>query len=167
MVISACAGDSTHCRVVWTEQVATAIPAGGASTFSVPWHELGDVVFSAIIDPDTTLIEQSRANNTHLERLRSVSRKGVVVYPNPVRIDDDGKQQLTFTGLPRKSTVNIFTPSGELIWTREEGREEEIGEVIWKGVNDRGFLISSGIYLYNIILSDGKIERTGKIAVVR
>ncbi|MBI4530128.1 MAG: M20/M25/M40 family metallo-hydrolase, partial [Candidatus Latescibacteria bacterium] len=165
VVVSACSDDSTNCRKILDEPVTTVIPAGGASTFHAPWNKLGNVVFSAIVDPDTTLAEQSRENNTHYEHLRAVSRTGIAIYPNPVRLDN-GKRYLTFSGLPRNSTVKIFTSSGELIWSGDEGREE-LREVIWRGINTKGFLVGSGVYVYEIVLSDGHTERVGKIAVVR
>ena len=84
----------------------------------------------------------------------------VIAFPNPF-FPEDGP--LTFHNLPEGSSLRIFSPSGELVrsLSPEGGRK-----VIWKGDNDAGYLVGSGVYLYVVKDPQGEVQ-VGKVALVR
>ncbi len=71
-------------------------------------------------------------------------------YPNPF----NPTTMINFT-LPEagKVTVNVYTESGQLVRTLVE-REMGTGRymVVWNGLNQSGNLVSTGIYMYRIIV---------------
>lgn len=102
-----------------------------------------------------------------LNRLRIVASEepagpeGFAVFPNP--FVTDGRQELTFTGLPLGAAVQIFTVAGEpvALLQVEPGR----ASVTWNGLNDIGFRVGSGVYYY---VAEGESgDRThGRFAVI-
>ena len=89
------------------------------------------------------------------------SSEGLTIYPNP--FDPLQGQPLTVSGLPLGASLRIFTPSGQLVnhLPGEAGR----GTISWKGVNEAGFLVGSGVFLMVAEDADGNLRR-GKLAVV-
>ncbi len=86
--------------------------------------------------------------------------EGLVVYPNPF---DPLQGQLTVSGLPLGASLRIYRPSGQLVSNLpgQAGR----GTISWKGVNEVGFLVGSGVYLIVAEDADGNVRR-GKLAVI-
>ncbi len=81
----------------------------------------------------------------------------VVAFPNPFRIKG-GSDFLSFN-YQGNATVYIFTVNGELIW------ENDI-YVNWRGKNQEGKDVASGVYLFLLKAEDGSIGK-GKIFLVR
>ena len=86
----------------------------------------------------------------------------VKVFPNPY-VMSRANEGISFINLTPKATIKILTLSGRLVNTIEE--TDGNGGVTWDLKNERGLLISSGIYLY-YVESDGQ-SKMGKFAVVR
>ena len=86
--------------------------------------------------------------------------EGLVIYPNPF---DPLQGQLTVSGLPLGASLRIFRPSGQLV--RNLPGEAGRGTISWKGVNEAGFLVGSGVYLVVAEDADGNLRR-GKLAVI-
>ncbi len=90
----------------------------------------------------------------------------VFVYPHPFSISRDGA--VTFAGLTRVAEIRIFTQAGRHIRTLEA--REGHGGAEWRGDDDRGVQVSTGIYLYTVVGStpDGREfeSEPRKIAVV-
>jgi subtilisin family serine protease len=88
------------------------------------------------------------------------------VYPHPFSLSKDGF--VTFAGLTRSATVTIYTQSGALVDSvvAREGN----GGAVWDGHDQRGRLVPTGIYFYDVsgIADDGRQIRSKlrKIAVV-
>ena len=75
---------------------------------------------------------------------------------------------LAFSGLPLFSRVQIASLDGELLWTgREEAQNDLSNEIRWRGVNEAGFIVGSGVYIYSIRDENGELLRRDKIAVLR
>ena len=88
-------------------------------------------------------------------------QSGLVVYPNPfVTANAD---ELTFTGLPLGASVSIYGLEGQLV-ARVPGVPGK-ATLSWRGLNEAGFIVGSGIYYFVADDSGGKLI-TGKIAVV-
>lgn len=83
----------------------------------------------------------------------------VVAFPNPF-FPEEGP--LKFHNLPEGSSLRIFSPSGELV----RSLSQEGGEVIWRGENEAGYLVGSGVYLYVVKDPQGEVQ-VGKVALVR
>ena len=91
----------------------------------------------------------------------STDLSDVVVYPNPFYINR-GNGFVTIRNLPANTKVRIYTLSGAKVW---EGSGGSSGMIIWKGVNEAGYRVASGIYLAAVDSPAGK--KILKIAVER
>jgi len=153
------------------------VAPGGAAVLPVPWEQLGLAVFRVEVDVGDRVAESSEADNSVYQRLYLQARDRIAVYPNPFHPGND--RRLVFTGLPLAAQVRVFAPTGELVWSAREddARQRRLdaaqGEVWWLGVNSSGTgdreapLVGSGVYLYVISASDGRVLGRDKIAVVR
>ena len=94
------------------------------------------------------------------QTLQNAPADRVIAYPNPLVVD--GSQEMTFI-VPRGSQVELFSLSGERVWTGKA----KLRTLSWDGVNDSGYLVGSGIYFYLVTQSPGVVVDKGKIGVVR
>ncbi|OGR68170.1 MAG: hypothetical protein A2081_02445 [Elusimicrobia bacterium GWC2_61_19] len=85
----------------------------------------------------------------------------VLVYPNPFK-PNRGNGFVTIANLPASSKLRVYTLSGAKVW---EGTAGTTGIIIWRGLNDAGNLVASGVYLAVIDSSAGK--KVLKLAVER
>ncbi|MBT3342866.1 MAG: hypothetical protein HN712_09160 [Gemmatimonadetes bacterium] len=126
-----------------------------------------DRITGLLFDPDTNELWIGTFDGLSRLRLGTAPDNGPdplgpqAVYPHP--FVTDGRSQLTFAGLPLGASVEIYTLQGELVRTLagEPGR----GTVGWNGLNDAGFLVSSGIYLY-VAQAPSSPAIRGRIAVI-
>lgn len=95
--------------------------------------------------------------------LPAESFNGLIIYPSPFVIKD-GSQLITIDGLIRDTDIKILTISGKLIkeFSSPGGRT-----AIWDGRDDKGDLVSSGVYIVVAFDKDGNSVETGKVAVLR
>ena len=164
--LSRCADDSTGCRVVFDERRPGPLPAGAVDDISIPWQRFGEMVFLVEVDPEGEIEETSESDNRAFQNVRLVPADRIVVYPNPFAPQQD--KFLAFSGLPLFSRVKIASLGGELLWTgREEAQNDLSNEIRWRGVNEAGFIVGSGVYIYSIRDEDGALLRRDKIAVLR
>jgi hypothetical protein len=105
----------------------------------------------------------------------------VYVVPNPVTAAstaawnlgptnaDPSGEKLEFRNLPRcRSTVRIYTVSGDLVQTLSHDGTNGAGTLPWNLVSRNGQSVASGIYLYSIEPSDRRFRRiVGKFVVIR
>ena len=164
--VSRCAEDSTGCRVVFDERRPGPLAAGAVDDVSVPWQRFGEMVFLVEVDPDSEIEESSESDNRTFQTIRLIPSRSIVVYPNPFAPRQD--KYLAFSGLPLFSRVQIASLDGELLWTgREEAQNDLSNEIRWRGVNEAGFIVGSGVYIYSIRDENGELMRRDKIAVLR
>ena len=134
---------------------------GGSESFRIPYELLGDACLLIEVDPYGKIEERSEVNNRFFETLRNVPTDRIRVYPNPLVVN--GVHPMTFAGLPHDTRVEVFSLSGEPIWTGEEKHRE----AFWKGTNENGYLVGSGIYFYLVTQPTGVVVSRGRIGVVR
>ncbi len=96
----------------------------------------------------------------NLTELRDLSL--LVVYPNPLNLNNSDK--VRFENLPndKKGEIKIFNMAGELIY-KKDIVNEKITE--WDAKNQKGKSIAGGLYYY--IISYDNDTKTGKLAVIR
>lgn len=91
----------------------------------------------------------------------------VYVYPNPVK--PTSGEALTFANLPRYAQISIWTVDGTKIGEIEES--DGNGGVSFDLKDLNGNTLSSGIYIYRIVMTDAskneQEEKLGKFAVIR
>jgi len=92
----------------------------------------------------------------------------VYVYPNPAEIGT-GITNITFANLPQYATITIWTLDGTKVGEVEEN--DGNGGVDFNLQDFSGNLLSSGVYIYRIVMLDQfnneSDEKIGKFAVVR
>ncbi|MHB1687531.1 MAG: S8 family serine peptidase [Ignavibacteriaceae bacterium] len=92
----------------------------------------------------------------------------VYVYPSPAQIVN-GEGKITFANVPEKVKISIFNLSGKKI-TELSGNSNN-GGITYNLEDSGGNLLSSGIYLYRIVMlneSNNEVqEKIGKFAVIR
>ena len=103
----------------------------------------------------------SGLNRLVLQQGESGGPSGLVVYPNP--FDNTGEAPLTFAGLPLGASLRIFAADGSPV-ARVAG-VPGLGTLTWRGQNEAGFLVASGVYLFAAEDADGHSVR-GRFAVV-
>ena len=91
----------------------------------------------------------------------------VFVYPNPASTTRETK--VTFANLPRRAKIDIFTINGSKVAELEE--KDGNGGVDFNLHYDSGKELSSGIYIYRVVMlddSDNEVEtKIGKFAIVK
>lgn len=85
-------------------------------------------------------------------------------YPTPFK-PSLGHDRITFTRLPAKAVIKIFTLSGRLVKTLS--KDDSSDALIWRPVaNEQGASLTSGVYLYTVI-QPGFSSKRGKLMVLR
>lgn len=85
------------------------------------------------------------------------------IYPNPVRVQEQGDPNIIIEGLLDETAIRILTASGSLV-ARLEARG---GRVRWNGRDLNNKLVPSGMYIVAAIDQNGSDTAYGKIAVIR
>jgi hypothetical protein len=86
---------------------------------------------------------------------------GVLIYPNPF-YPNRGQGFVTFNNLPAAAKVRIYTLSGSKVW---EGTATNSGVLTWRGVNESGNPVGSGVYFVSVKSTGG--DKIFKLAVER
>ena len=101
-----------------------------------------------------------------IDEISEYPRVQISVFPNP--FNPAKNTLLRFSGLPLRARVQIFTLSGRLVWSEvKKYRGKKDWEIRWIGVNQSGFVVNSGVYIYAITAADGELLERNKIAVIR
>ena len=169
--VSQCALDSSRCEVIHRAQTPEGLAPGASAELRIPWQRFGELVFLIEVDAEGQIGEVSEADNRVFQRLRLVPQSKIAVFPNPFRIGN--RRVLRFSGVPLKSAVRIFGPSGDLVWEAIEDDDAQrrlravANEVLWHGVNHTNIPVGNGVYIYTIYSPEGTLLVRDKIAVVR
>ena len=89
-----------------------------------------------------------------------VSTDKILVYPNPYVKRESSEEKITFANLHQEATIRIYTVSGELVKIIEHKDTADGGSEEWDVSG-----ISSGIYLYTVISSEG--TKKGKVSIIK
>ncbi len=95
-----------------------------------------------------------------LNRDASGGLKDLLVYPQPLRPEDD---QLVFAHIRGNVTITIFNLNGQKIKTITAG--PEYGGIKWDLSTDSRQKIESGVYLYDV--RSDKSAKQGKVIIIR
>ncbi len=169
--VSQCALDSSRCEVIHREQAPEGLTPGASAELHIPWQRFGEMVFLIEVDTEGQINEVSEADNRVFQRLRLVPQSKIAVFPNPFRIGNSNV--LRFSGVPLKSSVQVFGPAGDLVWEaiEDDDAQRRLGavanEVLWYGVNHTNIPVGNGVYIYTIHSPEGTLLIRDKIAVVR
>ena len=128
---------------------------------------LSDIILNLAIDQNTGTVYVS--TDAGLISLKTASVKpvdsfsGLHIYPSPLIIKNDNNI-LTIDGLIADTDIKILTISGKLVreFSSPGGRI-----AYWDGRNDKGTLVSSGIYIIVAYDKEGNNVASGKIAILR
>lgn len=91
------------------------------------------------------------------------------VYPNPcygifTGISSEAEQFVTFSHLPQRAVIRIFTLAGVLVKTIVK---DDLNTLIhWNLNNESNRLVGSGVYIVHIEMPDLSISKTLKLAIV-
>ena len=139
-------------------------------------------------EPVTTGRYDSPASNfvfvsprTDAQSAENFGKQEVYVVPNPVTTEgmepwkmgpnnhDPTGIKLEFRNLPQcRSTVRIYTVSGDLVQTLDHDGKNGNGTLPWNLLTRNGQNITSGVYIFSVDSDDGRFPRTiGKFVVIR
>ena len=91
----------------------------------------------------------------------STSLDKITVFPNPYYVDDrNWPGRISFTNLPRETTIKIYTVAGKVIKTIKHWDTADGGSEEWDVSG-----IAGGIYMYTIISPEG--TRKGKVSIIK
>ncbi|MCB0313218.1 MAG: hypothetical protein KDH84_08140, partial [Calditrichaeota bacterium] len=166
------------------------IPAAGVPKLSLPGIEISGFTKDDLSDGLTWIVNATGdrspakgdvytltfpdvANYTQTGSLDNIR---VVPDPYIVRNEWEGGyefQRLSFTNLPNRCTIRIFTISGELVKTIEHNSDggnsaienSQGGAAYWDLITNSERQIASGVYIYHIESEVG--EKVGRFAVIR
>ena len=161
-----CEVDSSACQVVYDAEHSESLEPGAGLDIEVPWQRYGEMAFLLEVDPEDRIAELEEGDNRAFQQIRLVPQSAIVVYPNPYRPGED--RFISFSGVPLRARVRVFSLVGERVWVGEEEHQGSLTqEVRWRGVNEEGFAVNDGVYLYAVTTVGGEVLKKGKIAVVR
>tara|TARA_R110002124_G_scaffold120157_3_gene278043 strand:+ start:32270 stop:35569 length:3300 start_codon:yes stop_codon:yes gene_type:complete len=103
--------------------------------------------------------------------------KDIFVVPNPYVASSDfepantyragrGERRIYFMKLPAKSTIRIYTITGQLVQTLYHDSTIDDGQVAWDLVTKDGMNLSFGVYLFHVE-AEGIGETTGRFAIIK
>ena len=169
--VSQCALDSSQCEVIHRAQAPEGLTPGASAELHIPWQRFGEMVFLIEVDTEGQINEVSETDNRVFQRLRLVPQSKIAVFPNPFR--SGSGSVLHFSGVPLKSSVQVFGPAGDLVWEaiEDDDAQRRLGavahEVLWYGINHANIPVGNGVYIYTIHSPEGTLLMRDKIAVVR
>lgn len=89
----------------------------------------------------------------------------IICKPNPYIIPSSKNPTLIIDGLVENSTIKIITLNGEVVaeYTARQGKIDDQ----WNGMDKKGKLVPTGIYIVVAYNKDGSKVGAGKLAVIR
>lgn len=127
---------------------------------------LSDQIISLAVDANSGIVYAG--TNNGITAFKTSAEKpqteftSISVYPSPFRLTA-GQNQLTIKGLVKDSDIKILTISGKLV----RQISSPGGNIAsWDGRNQKGELVSSGVYIIVAYDKEGNNVVTGKVAVL-
>ena len=151
------------------------------SVVAYDYRELSEGVFEpGLRDSPASNFKYVEARS-QAQELEGFEGREIYVVPNPVSSENMDPWRLEpnnsdptglkceFRNLPRcRSTVRIFTISGDLVQVLYHDGRDGGGTLIWDLLSRNGQDVTSGVYLFSVEPSDGRFPRTvGKFVVIR
>ncbi len=134
---------------------------------------IGNKVYFAVNKPNTDADEFSfsaTAPTLGDDELAKDAVKMINVFPNPYYANNDlattrFDDYVTFTHLPKKATIRIFSLSGIQVRVLEKDDQTQFLE--WDLQNEAGLPVGSGMYIAYIDLPDLGKEKVLKLAIIQ
>jgi hypothetical protein len=125
------------------------------------------IPYYSLTTNDVYAFQPNPSTNTIANALREIDR--INVFPNPYFGSQGGEtgtydQFITFTHLPQRAVIRIFTLSGWLIQTFV--KDDPSSTIRWNLTNESNLSIAGGIYLAYIDLPDLGKTRILKFTVI-
>lgn len=117
---------------------------------------------------NTAYLTPEDAEPTRFRVNEKVEVKDILNYPNPFSEKTVFSYYLTQPA--DKIIIKIYTLRGKLVKTLEQNVSKwKYNEEFWDGRDEEGTKLASGAYFYKFIVidKDRKIERVGKLAIIR
>jgi hypothetical protein len=105
-------------------------------------------------------ISSSKSQTISKTKAEALNEKNCFNYPNPF----SGTTAIRFSmDKPGDVKINITDINGKLVWHKSLKATDVragINEVVWKGTNDRGMLVSNGIYGCDVSTGKKSVRKT-------
>ncbi len=157
-------------KIVMLDQDSTAnIPKGGDSLFITIHKPLtaGDE-FKFTTSRSDYSVNDAREQ---LNRIKVVPNPYIVTnvfeQPLPPNVRGRGERVINFINLPPKSTIHIYSSSGNLIRTLYHDANLENGSVTWDVRTKEGLDLAYGVYFYVVDVEGISDKKMGKIAIIK
>lgn len=151
-----------------TDSSAT-IPAAGDSLFLYFYKPIsGDDSFTFSSSTATYDIDGAREQ---LNQVKAVPNPYVVTnvfeQPLPPTVRGRGERIINFINLPPKSTISIYTSSGNLVQTLQHDGDLNNGSVSWDVRTKEGLDVAFGVYFYVVEVEGLSDKKMGKLAIIK
>lgn len=151
-----------------TDSSAT-IPAAGDSLFLYFYKPIsGEDSFTFTSAKPTYDLDGAREQ---LTQVRAVPNPYVVTnvfeQPLPPTVRGRGERIINFINLPPRSTISIYTSSGNLVQTLQHDGDLNNGSVSWDVRTKEGLDVAFGVYFYVVEVEGLSDKKMGKLAIIK
>jgi hypothetical protein len=151
-----------------TDSSAT-IPTAGDSLFLYFYKPIsGEDSFTFSTSTASYDIDGAREQ---LSQVRAVPNPYVVTnvfeQPLPPTVRGRGERIINFINLPPKSTISIYTSSGNLVQTLQHDGDLNNGSVSWDVRTKEGLDVAFGVYFYVVEVEGLSDKKMGKLAIIK
>jgi hypothetical protein len=151
-----------------TDSSAT-VPAAGDSLFLYFYKPIsGEDSFTFSSSTAAYDIDGAREQ---LNQVKAVPNPYVVTnvfeQPLPPTVRGRGERIINFINLPPKSTISIYTSSGNLVQTLQHDGDLNNGSVSWDVRTKEGLDVAFGVYFYVVEVEGLSDKKMGKLAIIK
>ncbi|MBN2093278.1 T9SS type A sorting domain-containing protein [candidate division KSB1 bacterium] len=146
-----------------------------ARRYDGPWSEAGTgtdqfTIIAALPNSESDEFTFTSPAPTYAKNTAKADVKNINVFPNPyygfnIVEKDRYNRYVTFSHLPEKATIRIFTLAGVLVKTIEKDNQSQF--TTWDLENEDGLPAASGVYITYIDMPDLDETKILKVAIVR
>jgi hypothetical protein len=163
-------GNDLSWRMQFTGTDSSAVvPAAGDSLFLYFYKPIsGEDSFAFSTSTATYDIDGAREQ---LNQVRAVPNPYIVTnvfeQPLPPNVRGRGERIINFINLPPKSTVSIYSSSGNLVQTLQHDGDLNNGSVSWDVRTKEGLDVAFGVYFYVVEVEGLSDKKMGKLAIIK
>lgn len=163
-------GNDLSWRMQFTGTDSSAVvPAGGDTLFLYFYKPIsGNDSFTFSSSKPTYDLDGAREQ---LNQVRAVPNPYVVTnvfeQPLPPTVRGRGERIINFINLPPKSTISIYTSSGNLVQTLQHDGDLNNGSVSWDVRTKEGLDVAFGVYFYVVEVEGLSDKKMGKLAIIK
>jgi hypothetical protein len=163
-------GNDLSWRLTFTGTDSSAtVPAAGDSLFLYFYKPIsGEDSFTFSSSTAAYDIDGAREQ---LNQVKAVPNPYVVTnvfeQPLPPTVRGRGERIINFINLPPKSTISIYTSSGNLVQTLQHDGDLNNGSVSWDVRTKEGLDVAFGVYFYVVEVEGLSDKKMGKLAIIK